>query len=305
MDDPIPTLVIEAWMRSVMTNTLPCSGCNASLEKLKKGAERIHFHASDVGACGRRTQYSMQFPLKAMTGTDPWFLKDGHFHEEVILRLIREGSADPKALDESIESISIYAAKNEEELFSRIPYKDSRGALKEFVIVGHWDGLLSVGYVDGRFEEYLLECKSVKDTTFSKVKAGEISNEWYGQIQTYLHQLGLKAAYLLVKNRTTAEVLPPIRIDFDPKYLKKRRQVLAEVHEAVTSGGLVPREHETRNNDECFFCKFKTKCWGLDPSKEKNNVSEKNVGVRRQSPEDNRQKRRKVKKGSVRVRMRR
>jgi hypothetical protein len=216
----------------------------------------------------------MMYPLKAMTGSDPWFLKDGHFHEEAILNLLRQGTADPSKLDDSIESIRVYAAKNTEELFQRLPYKDSKGALREFVIVGHWDGLLSIGYTDGRFEEFLLECKAVKDATFNKVKAGEISNEWYGQIQTYLSMLGLKAAYLLVKNRTTAEVLPPIRIDLDSNYLKKRRQVLAEVHEYLTQGNgkLVDREHVSRKNDECFFCKFKTQCWGLDPKEKKKNA---------------------------------
>lgn len=303
LEDPIPALVLDAWLHAIMSDRGPCTACNENFQKIKEGAEVIHFHASNVGGCGRKTQYSMMYPLKAMGASKPEFLKDGHLHEAGILELIRVGFSDPKAIDESIESVSVYAAKNDEELFQRLPYKDASGALCEFVIVGHWDGLMSIGYTDGRFEEYLLECKAVKDFTFQKVKAGEISSEWYGQIQTYLSMLGLKTAYLLVKNRTTSEVLPPIRIDFNPKYIEGRRQKLAEIHEEMMSDnrGLVDREHTSPKNDECLFCRFKTKCWGerLDKKEKRNGTYSKKPKSR--SSKTSGKEKRKVEKANLPV----
>lgn len=269
LDDPVPALITEMMARGAMHDTSPCSLCRASIEAMKRpGAIRAHFHASDVGACKRKVLYSMRYPARGRSNSNPIFLLDGHLHETSIFTVMELGAENPTAIDETIKSIYVVPAKNEKEQMAKIPYTIGRNEIREIVIVAHWDGFLEFVMEDeteiGRSSTYLIECKSVRPTKFAKVKSGYMDPEWYGQVQTYLRIQKLETAYLIVKNRDSSEILPPIRIDIDSNYLKKRRAALIEVHTALLDGGMVNRGHKIRKNDECRVCKFSSQCWSSD-----------------------------------------
>lgn len=274
LDDPIPALVIEAIARTTNKDSTPCSICRDNAKLIKKGASRTHFHVSDGGACKRRVLYSMREPLKARGFSSAAFLADGHLHERDVLERMGEGLnlmmiADPE-LQQDVGQMMVIAASNQEELQAKIPYT-SDNEMNQLLLVGHWDGMMVIARDEGD-EVRLLECKAVKKPKYDKVRGGYMDKEWYGQMQFYmkmlsdhLKKLEVKSGYLLVKNRETSQSLPPIRVDFDSNYLKKRRDALIEVHTALTkTGGMVNREHKNRKNDECKWCRFAEQCWGVD-----------------------------------------
>jgi hypothetical protein len=202
-------------------------------------------------------------------GTTPEFFADGHFHENCMLVNIHNGLQTTDVMD-MLGDAHVIPSVNREELIHKIVYKLKGKEPSHIQLYAHTDGILIFKAGQLNEEKYLLECKAVKSEKYYKVKAGEMDKEWYGQIQTYLQILnksvGIETGYLIVKNRETGIISPPIRVDLDSSYLKERRDALVQIHRAMSNKKLVDREYENRKNAECKWCSFGTEngngeCW--------------------------------------------
>lgn len=246
--DPLPILMQEAFTRTAHQDSSPCSVCRALGEHVQV---RTHFHGSDLGSCPRKVYWEMIGGRGHTSSSNAAFLKDGHLHEADILTGLEKGMGS---------SAKITRCLNNEELTVQFPVSDSHGTMV-IKIIGHHDGEIKYNETGTKA---ILECKAVKEYTFDKVRKGEISQVWYGQMQFYMAAKKIPLAYLLVKNRVTSAILKPIRIPIDIPWIKERIERIKGIYELVHTTGTtnVPdREHKTPKADECQFCPFKDRCW--------------------------------------------
>lgn len=241
--DTFPGVIWEAHeMGSVIksTNSMPCSICRQVYESGVEEVTRTHFHGSDFGACARKVFNVMKYG-KSSGISNANFLMDGHLHEASMLQNIIAGLPD---------GWKVKSFGNEQERIGNL------GNGMEIVV--HPDGLITD---DNRIA--LLECKSVKEYTFRKIREKEeISSEWYGQMQAYMIAYGCDLTYLIVKHRETSKILMPIRIEKDLDFIVTRLNKLKDIKDRLMSGQPEPdREHLKASDDECRWCTYKEECW--------------------------------------------
>lgn len=265
--DSLPIAMLDAYNTAEMSEA-PCKLCKEHPEQKGK---RVHFHGSDIGACPRQTYFKMtEGGTFKETGTKAAFLQDGHLHEHMMLQAIAT-------------KFNIWMPKNEAELRLFVPILDTdeqavkfinnreivtiQNGIRRFLVIGHIDGALTmaddeVHCTDDPQKPYLLECKSVKDYTWEKVKKGEISDTWYGQMQVYMFMLETDRAYLLVKHRNTSELMMPIRVDFDEEWFKKKLRMLSQIYKCINTATPVPKPPTKKITDShCKFCQYKERCY--------------------------------------------
>lgn len=250
LTDIVPSALSMAYYKGAQmkaSDSHPCSVCKK--QPLGSSAARYHFHGSDLGACAKATLHKMQgLAGKPQGGSSDVFLMDGHANEAEMFDYINLG-LDPSS------GIKVIGSGNQDELIYEKKFKDLGIS---FRIIGHTDGYI----LQGGTPVAGIECKSVKDYTWKKVKGGEISDIWYGQIQFYLLATKLEYWYLLIKNRGTSEFMLPIRIEKDLNYLKSRLSKLMEVQTALVKGTDIPREIKNPSDSQCKFCPYY--CWDND-----------------------------------------
>lgn len=249
LTDIVPSSLSMAYYKGASmkaSDSHPCSVCRK--QPLGDSAARYHFHGSDLGACAKATLHKMQgLAGKPQGGSSDVFLMDGHANEAEMFDYINLG-LDPSS------GLKVIGSQNADELIYEKLFKDLG---MQFRIIGHTDGyiLRNNAPVAG------IECKSVKEYTWKKVKEGTISEIWYGQIQFYLLGTKLPSWYLLVKNRGTSEFMLPIIIKPDLNYLKSRLSKLKEVQTALVKGTDIVREIKNPSDSQCKFCAYYDQCW--------------------------------------------
>lgn len=277
----------------------PCSLCRNKPE----GAVRGHPHGSELGQCMLRTYNdwiagaTFEDPLEGRVTQDDIdgraaFLLDGHLHEENIIKNIEASGMDiiGFANEEKYEGrIQVYSRENNGKEESKwdfvMPNTDAanrekilKGFDEVFMLVVHLDALLEV--TNKKTGERMLvgiECKAVKEYTWKKIRdTSEISNIWYGQMQAYfLKNHNIARFYLIIKHRHTSQLMRPILITRNDKYINRRLNILNRVYNAVLEDNPkkygIQKEHDSVKNSECKFCPYNKKCWG-EP--ELNTVSE-------------------------------
>jgi hypothetical protein len=256
--DSLPIEMLDAYLNAEVSEA-PCQLCKEHPEQKGK---RAHFHGSDIGACPRQTYFNMtEGKLNHETGVKAAFLQDGHLHEAMMLQALSSkfNIIAPKNSQELREAIPMWEKEKIAEFVadktSLIPSNGDR----TFLLIGHVDGFI---VIDGEDQPYLLECKAVKDYTWDKVKKGEISDTWYGQVQVYMFMMGIKRSYLLVKNRGTSEMLMPIRIDFNAEWITKKLRMLVQIYKCVNTNTEVPKPKDKKGTDsDCRWCQFNSKCY--------------------------------------------
>lgn len=264
----------------------PCTKCRSKPE----GAIRGHFHGSEFGACMLKVYKDciagMLFddPLEGrVTDNDidakAAFLLDGHLHEENIIKNIASAGMDIIQLngDQFEKQIQVFIKKNVDGIHNfTMPHKDNNDKIIEdfeesFKMICHLDGLLEVtSKKNGKRMLIGVECKSVKDYTWKKIKeTQEISNVWYGQIQSYfLSNHNIDRFYLIIKHRHTSQIMKPILIIRDDDYVNRRLNILYRVYNAILEDDVekykIEKEHNSPKDSECKFCQYKDGCYGLN-----------------------------------------
>ena len=258
----------------------PCTICRNKPDD----AIRAHFHGSEFGQCMLKTYrdclagLTFEDPLEGRVKEDDIdaraaFLLDGHLHEENIIKNIAASGMTIVQLhgDEFEKEVQVYIKENKNGKHDfTMPHKGgevTKGFLKVFKMICHLDGLLEV--VNKKTNQGMLvgvECKSVKDYTWKKIKeTSEISNVWYGQTQNYfLTNHNIARFYFFIKHRHTSQLMKPILITRNDEYVNRRLNVLYTVYEALINDddSKIIKEHDSPKDSECKFCPYKERCWG-------------------------------------------
>lgn len=294
LTDEIPMLLDDAFRKYNEQDNHPCSICRQHMKDQE--GRRMHFHGSDFGSCSRKVAWKMHrgnVPANKLVPYEApaWYLKDGHLHEASILTAF----AHDKRFD-------IFINQNEAEIKFHIPFfdptnsedGDSKMMTKKFVLtpydkrvswhtndpqrrrytlVAHVDAIVKYTSEDGEKETFGIECKAVKEETWKEVKSGLISQEWWGQMQCYMFVTGIDKWYLVVKNRTSSAIAPPIRVDYDPAFVISRIQKFNKVYAMLNyqKSHLIPIPKDKNPKDkECLFCPFGRECHNVEKVVERN-----------------------------------
>lgn len=279
---------------SIRSSVSPCSKCRNKPE----GAVRAHFHGSEFGQCMLKTYRdclagtTFDDPLEGKVSEDDIdaraaFLLDGHLHEQNIIKNIEFGGMQIVGFgnEEQYErEIQVYKKESLQgpgrfdflmphTIFSQVTNasreKMLEGFEEAFKIIAHLDGLLIVKNKKTG-EELLIgiECKAVKQYTWEKIKkTQEISDIWYGQMQNYFTtNHNIARFYLFIKHRHTSQLMKPILIMRDDKYINRRLNVLDNVFNALVEDNPekynIKSEHTSPKDSECKFCPYKQQCYG-------------------------------------------
>jgi hypothetical protein len=244
---PYADVIAQAYIKGAVAPGNPCQHC-ISNNTQHKGFMRTHFHGSELNACARAVFYKClaMGGIEDVRGNEA-FLLDGHTHEMLTLKCIARG------LTATHPTAQVVRARNQSELVYETTKNNNR-----IKIVGHQDGILIIDN-----QEYILECKAVKQYTWDELLKGKISPIWYGQMQFYMLATGIHKAILLVKNRITSNLHPPLVFEFNPEFVDNRLAVLANVKQSLfgTVQQVPNREHKKRTDSECKFCPFAEMCW--------------------------------------------
>ena len=237
----------------------PCGLCKQNEDKVYNDGAMIHFHGSDWGKCRRMIQYNIMFPEKISSDKDKFFF-DGHLHEESIIRALRSmGYFIDFTYDQINEKINNVPGSL---LFNNIPLNfniASYAHQDKFVniqTVVHPDGIITHNK-----EKVLIECKAVKNYSFPKYKEGFIPPTYFGQMQAYLHVFKLERGFLIVKNRDTSDISPPLLVKADPEFVKKKIIELTGIIKGLLEDKLIKRPYDNNKNFECKYCTYKERCW--------------------------------------------
>ena len=240
----------------------PCSLCRANLASDKPSKKRRHFHGSELCNC------QLQTYLALLTGESPSIKKpegevslyDGHTHEHNIFEHMEAGGMHVAGVHTA--GASVAGMKNTFEKIVPVEFKEEG---VEFKLICHIDGFLVFKNTD-----YVIETKSVRKYTWEKIlREKEISKQWYGQIQAYLAALSFQTCYLIIKNRATSDIMAPIRIERNEKFIKERLYKLYQIYDALKTGSddNIRKEEDHWNASQCKFCRWKGRCWGSDKVK--------------------------------------
>lgn len=243
--------------------THPCSICAAGWYRYET---EPHFHGSDIGKCRRLVHLErtggtapIDDPTKAM------FLYDGHLHESSIVEALRhdgvqvdhrDDSTDGNCSDEMViiatcdHTLRTYDIDKDDDANNII--SDIRPVDEHIAVVAHTDGV-----IDGK---YLLECKAVKDTSFSRFRTGGIPEHYRLQAGLYITALKLEKGFLVAKNRYTSEWLV-FEIERNDELIWQKLDELFAVHRNIVSRVLTPPSHNTSDDFECRFCARRLLCW--------------------------------------------
>lgn len=268
-------------------NSQPCTLCRKAKKEGVTDGIRIHFHGSEFGACMLKTYNNMISAVneEIIKGYSAAGLSDGHAHEKEIFTNLAFGNCEVVPFgneDQNQKELGVFYKKPKKGDNGKGPYdfrfgKDGvvPGDKKQeyqhvFNMILHLDGLY-VAYPQMTNEKvYGIECKSVKDYTYNKIKkTSEVNDIWYGQTQAYMCWgtfVPLSTFYLIVKSRHSSDIHRPIRIDRDDKYINRRLNILYRIHRAIIEDDPekydIKKEHETKGASECRFCDYKEQCWG-------------------------------------------
>lgn len=246
----------EVGAVAIGMDSMPCSLCRKVLET-HPDAELItadHFHGSNFAMCARKLYLQMIRGRESGLNRAS-FLTMGHYFEKEMLENIKAGL--PPSNDYKIKIL----ANTSEVIMDVLGFK----------LVTHRDAYL----LDNKNNKvYILECKAIKNEYFIEMKKQQKSgmtyseilrDEWIGQGQSYLFtDPDVSGLIYIIKNRETSEILFPILIERDMKFIASRLNKLAEIHQRINLGSGQPdREEDNPKSFQCSFCSYAKECWSL------------------------------------------
>ena len=202
-------ILLDYWRGLDAMNQHPCSICRNTKHDFKKYP---HFHGSDFGRCVRSIQFDKLVAKEPFDQDSKALLRDGHVHEAAMVDILRAAGrkidhrhdAPPPqcSSDEFIRTVDcetgdFYGVEDWDAAVTLL----RRGKIGKdrIIVVGHTDGVID--------DEYLLECKAVKDWAFkNKFKMRNIPKNYVAQMRTYMYFLNLLSGFLFAKSRHTSEI---------------------------------------------------------------------------------------------------
>jgi len=240
-----------------LTNVIehPCSLCRATDFNFR---DFPHFHGTDFTKCPRSVQFekAQAFPEKTDDRKKAMF-QDGHVHEAAIVEVLRKAGAEITHREDSDEHIAIYDCWTEgflsltntsaaKELLS--PRQLTK---TQIMVVAHTDGVID--------DEYLLECKAVKDWAWeNKFRGNRVPKDYLLQMRLYMFMLDLKCGFLAVKHRHTSEI-KFIEVERNDMDIKTRAWELRKIVDALETGEQLDCKPVTKTERKyCRACREKS-----------------------------------------------
>jgi hypothetical protein len=259
-DDEISWFIRNAYYGGALAKSEgshPCSVCRMNALKAKPTKVRGHFHASEFNVCQLALYQAMKngVSLTIRELETEASLYDGHKHEATVFDLLEKGGLDVSACANHPDYEKISTVQYEQE-----DQETGQKIVVDFRIISHMDGALVF-----KNRNFGLEIKAVKKYTWDKIKrTGEISDQWFGQIQWYTNTFNMPF-YLIVKNRATSDIMSPILIKKNESFIQSRLLKLSEIILCLRGKhnpyGLIHKEENRSNASQCKFCRFYDDCW--------------------------------------------
>lgn len=237
----------------------PCSICGMLDYTF---AEFPHFHGTDFGKCPRAVEYEkISWEEKVYDDKTLVFLADGHIHEAATARAMRAAGLKVDHRTDAHEGVMedeftvIFRGSGEDGKILKFSnpldaFKKKEG--DDIVMVGHTDGIIQ-DVSTPNSEKFIFEHKAVKDWSFNnKWKKGIIPGAYYGQTQAYITAHELSGGFLVCKNRSTGEILEPILVPRDDKFVWGKVEIFREVLKAINDKRWLPCT--TNDPDEKRWC---------------------------------------------------
>jgi len=237
--DEISLLLLEAHTvgsEAIGNNSNPCSLCN-------EHSNELHFHGSDLNSCARMVYWNKINGKQEQFFVSMQYLLDGHMFESSMMRSIKAGLPNDW-------KVKVFENGNEQ--------VDNLGMFK---LVCHYDAML----IDPSGNGFILECKAVKPKYFKEFKEKrEVRPEWYGQIQSYMLVSKTDVGYFLIKNRENSDLLMPIKVEKDMKFIANRLTILSDIASRIKMNFNTPPEMEYKDKKcfSCTFCSYRKVCYG-------------------------------------------
>jgi hypothetical protein len=231
-------ILLEYWRGLDELAQHPCSLCRATNHDFKKYP---HFHGSDFGRCVRSIQFDKLVAKDPFDQDSKALLRDGHVHEAAIVEILRaaglkidhrhdapEGQVQTDEFIVTMDTLTgnFWTLADYQEA---IKVSDNNEIDEDtIIVVGHTDGVIN--------DEYLLECKAVKDWAFAnKFKMRNYPPNYVAQMRTYMYFLDLLSGFLFAKSRHTSQIRVGHIKRNDRQIIKKAqelRQIVDHLHSA-------------------------------------------------------------------------
>lgn len=213
-------------------------------EKIKVPNEPFVLSMSSAGECERKLDYYMR-DGKAPAELEGFIrMEIGHVTHEFLQNFIKENYGD-----------GFFGA--EEEVTLRLS-----GVNGLHPITGHPDGIIDVpGVGPGRF---VLEVKSIADTTFQRIKAdGKPLEAHIRQGNLYAKALGIDWVCVLYVSRGFGEWIE-FFFEYDDELAEETLDKFERVWERQGKS-ISTRPHVDKEEAPCSYCPFKEECYGTVP----------------------------------------
>jgi hypothetical protein len=248
-------ILLDYWRGLDKTAKHPCSLCRNTKHDFKKYP---HFHGSDFGRCVRAIQFDKLVSKEEFDQDSKALLRDGHVHEAAMVELLRAGGRKishrhdaPRGqvkTDEFMVTVDTVTG----EFNTLADWKEAVGVHKKnelsedhIIVVGHTDGVID--------DEYLLECKAVKDWAFkNKFKMRNIPKNYVAQMRTYMYFLNLLSGFLFAKSRHTSEIRV-FEIKRNDRQIIKKCKELRQIVDQLNSEDWL--KCKPLSEDEKKFCR--------------------------------------------------
>lgn len=129
------------------------------------------------------------------------------------------------------------------------------------------------GRIDTEFKKskLIVDWKSKSDFAFGKIRSAPEPKE-VAQVNLYLYERVVAtdddswSGALVYINKAKFEIIGH-EVPYDETLVRKTLKDFIKVHKSLENGTL-PDKRESKNHPDCFFCPFKTRCWGAQKDEE-------------------------------------
>lgn len=209
-------------------------GAQPYMARARKDEPRKTFvvHPSEAGGCPRALGFSI---LGAP--------QDLETHDARMLRVFDVGHVVHRRLQGYLWEAKLRGIGGITNVWEDVAVK-----LPELVVAGELDCIIEIS---GKWR-FVVEIKSMKHDQFKALRAPK--TEWIWQVHLYMACTGIRAAYLLVEDKDTQDLVE-FFVPFDPALMQK---IAARIRNVLA----VMRKKKLPSVDlnHCYFCRYKGVC---------------------------------------------
>lgn len=233
-------------------------------QALRESKEEIKFYPSSIGRCKRMITYQMlKYPATPKAGSNLHVLETGtSFHERMEELFSDMGILVVPELAIKDEGLCI-SGRTDAVVWN---FLDDLTTLTPGEIIDTEEDRITLNnakgqtaYVGPRNRVLLIELKTIKDSSFHKLRKKSAKNEHIMQLQLYFHLTGIEKGLIYYENKNTQEIKEYV-VEKDDDLIA---QVLADISYVVDLANkkeLADREFQP-NDVQCRYCDYRELCY--------------------------------------------